>query len=143
MNLRLAKDGVYVLCGVIDCGARVGHLDHGRRLELMPGYRRDPDNVFRLTPRAGRRLRQGLSPRRSGRPTGRSWDPVPNAAVTKMPCCLPVTVKCYACGMVQLAEAEPLRADGHHWTVRDPEGRTEPHPSDRPGYWWNPELPRD
>jgi hypothetical protein len=59
MSLRLERAGFYVLCGVIDCGERLGFILPGvvdpsvdRLLLLAPGYRRDPDDVFRLTPHA-------------------------------------------------------------------------------------------
>lgn len=90
MSLRIHRDGVRVLCGVQTCGADIGRMD-GERLVLRPGYRRDTDGIYRMTPHAARRV----VPRRSGRTTrANPNDEYPMTIAGVVPCCLPVRVKC-------------------------------------------------
>lgn len=113
MSLRVDRRGEYIVCGMTDCGERVG-LVGSLMVLLWPGYRRDDDDVFRLTAHAQDRYRRGLAPRRGPR-RGRapSWTldgegPVPSALVYVVPCCLPMSVKCPSCGLVQDGTPEGL-----------------------------------
>ena len=110
MNLRLHKDRVTVLCGMVDCGEQLGRV-HGavRHLVLMPGYRRDGDGTFRLTPHAEKRIREGHRPRRSSGGNVTNPNDEIDATMTGVgPGRLPAAVKCRTCGMVQQATADAL-----------------------------------
>ena len=111
MSLRLDKRGQFVVCGMTDCGARVGHRGTGaHRLVLVPGYRRDPDDIVRMPPKA-------IGHRRSGRYAGgvphglravrggRSG----NDGTTGLSPALPARVACWDCGFVHDADAAALR----------------------------------
>ena len=113
MSLRLHVDGGHILCGVTDCGARLGRVDTHQGgpglLVLMPGYRRDRDGVFRLTKHAAKRRQRGELPRRRGRATfPEHHEPLASVLSALTPCCPPWRVKCPTCGQVQDATAEGL-----------------------------------
>jgi hypothetical protein len=120
MSLRLDKAGEYVVCGVISCGARLGARgDEGQRFVLLPGYRRDPDDVLRMPRRAVKRMRQGQYAgrveaglrfaRRQGAGDGFMPRQPEREGRTGLGPALPARVKCWDCENVSVADAETLR----------------------------------
>jgi hypothetical protein len=107
---RLAADGRRVLCGRDGCGFLLGfrHLtDFGWLLAVRPGFRREAGDVFRMTPAAVERLRAGHAPRR----VGRTFKWTDGTKEWPEPCCLPVSVRCPKCALVQPAEPERLSVE--------------------------------
>ena len=142
MKARLAKDGVRVLCRVIDCGAVLGavYTDGYTQSEfvsantgwihvaaagprefvvLRPGYRSDPNGTFRITVAAAERRRYGAPMRVGGRmPSDRPHDPAKPTEAGVVPCCLPRPVACFACGMVQELDPVGLHVEGRSHSLR-------------------------
>lgn len=169
MKARLAKDGARILCRMLDCGAVLGAVYNDRLpphaeivsaktgwvhlapqgtqgfVVLRPGYRSDPDGVFRITRAADKRRRHGAPMRVGGRMSSeRPHDPVPAAEMGVKPCCLPRKVACFNCKMVQNLDPVELgvEAVSHRLGVNRAgmSGRVErvwhgPKHSDFPCYW--------
>jgi hypothetical protein len=112
---RLDKSRLRVLCGRIECGARLADIreqEEGRVVIFPPGWTSDRRGVYRLTNRARRQIARGRPPNYRRAPATTHYfgpDGTPTRAVyAPTPRAYPAQAQCPMCGFIQLLDAARL-----------------------------------
>jgi len=110
---RLDKAGEYVLCGQIDCGARMARFvriddesQPEKFLEFPPGWDIEHDGTWRLSNRARQRMKKGQTAKLRRYPSNHRI--IGNDAMDSAYDVLPVRGICPTCGRSNLVTAEAV-----------------------------------